>query len=177
MHPRKFPIPWFLQGRVSLGFPPHFLVVTCPLCRAGRSRQLKLWVLSPPGRPTGSCRSFLRRVSLGSVHVHLDGCSVPLCGGGTGIGPASISVWYGYSTHTTPWVLGQAKILCSWVSWERKQLCPGSWGGWGSVRTRTQVSWHFSVSVPGWEQLSGVQERFQEEGRRRGWRFFPVVWM
>lgn len=41
LHPRKFPIPWFLQEGVSLGFPPHFRLV-CPSFSVNRGRCLVL---------------------------------------------------------------------------------------------------------------------------------------
>lgn len=46
-HPRKFPIPWFLQGRVTLRFPPHCLVL-CPSFSANRGR-----------RPLSTCSQLL----------------------------------------------------------------------------------------------------------------------
>ena len=112
---------------------------------------------------------FLLSAGCSALHVHLDGCSVPLCGGGTGIGPASISVWYGYSTHTTPWVLGQAKILCSWVSWERKQLCPGSWGvGAVSGRELRSPGTFLSLCLDGNSYLGSRRGSKKREGEGAG---------
>lgn len=62
-------------------------------------------------------------------------------------------IWVQHSYHPMgPWS-GQNPLPLGLMG-EEAALSRVS-GGWGNVRTRTQVSWHFSVPVPGWNSYLG----------------------